>query len=470
MAKDIKNKRNTPKFVRSYDLKSNPFHLDPEQRYFYINSTLGQRLDFLNRLVKSDDFLILVIGEEGAGKTTLLNHFLSKASDKWRSCKITASPGSESVGDFENLKGHPAFILQNEELPVIMLDNAHELSIDELAFLIELAGKTVYTSKLKRVVLFCEPQIQVKLSDLSQKVSDEGTINKIYIPQLTQKDTKEYLAQRLEIAGFKGKLPFSSGEIAKIYKKSGGIPKKINEEATLCLDKKADKNLMGKFRNAGLVAASFFVAVVLSVILLKENTVIKEKGITVNVQSPVTELKKDYNQKNRIEKNRAEKKIIESVEKKVSDPGNVIETAKKPIVVKKPEIRKPAIVKRKDFKRDTLKKLRREKWLLSQKPTHYTLQLLGVRKKESLTSFIGKHKVQNFAYFHTFFKNKDWYPLLYGIYPTFKDATRAIKKLPKEFQAFSPWVRQMSSVHRAIKTKKTAFGSIKSIALNVNKE
>lgn len=462
MAKDIKNKRSTPKFVHSYKLKSNPFHLDPEQRYFYVNSTLGQRLDFLNRLVKSDDFLILVIGEEGAGKTTLLNHFLSKASDKWRSCKITASPGSEASGEFENLKGHPAFILQNEELPVIMLDNAHELSIDELAFLIELAGRTGYTSKLKRVVLFCEPQIQVKLSELSQKVADEGTINKIYIPQLSKKDTKEYIAQRLEIAGFKGKNPFSSSEISKIFKNSGGIPRRINEEAACSLEKKADRNLLGKFRNAGLVAASFFLAVALSVILLKENTVVKEKRVTINVQSPVKELEKDSDKKKDIEK-----KTIEPAKKKDSNPDNLTKIAEKP-AAEKPALSIP--VKKEDVKGRALKKIKREKWLLSQKPSYYTLQLLGVRKKESLYNFIGKHKLKNFAYFHTFFKNKDWYPLLYGIYPTFRDASSAIKKLPKEFQAYSPWVRQMSSVHRAIKTKKTAFGSVRSIAFNVNKD
>lgn len=452
MEKHIK-KEQIPEFVHSYKLRSNPFHLDPEQKHFFVNSTLGQRLEFLNRLVESNDFLILVIGEEGAGKTTLLNHFLSKASDKWRSCRISANPGSDSTQDFENLNGHPAFILQDES-PVIMLDNAHALTVDELAFLIELAGRTGNTSKVKRIVLFSEPQIQVKLTDLSKRVADEGTINKIYIPQLSYKDTSEYISQRLKIAGFRGKNLFSPGELKEIFKKSGGLPKKINEEASKILIKKSGGNLFGKFRNIGLIAASFFLAAVLSVIFLKDNiSPVPEKRV-VNIEKRV---KKDIPD---VKKNPLKREEIVS---KIPEENEIKEKIdKKP--VRKSEKKAEKTIKKQVKKQKTRYGIKSEKWLLSQKPSWYTLQIIGVRKKESIYSFAKKHNLKEFAFFHTSFKNKDWYPLLYGIYPTFKEATRAIKKLPKEFRIYSPWVRQMSSVHRAIKTKKTAFAIVRAYA------
>ncbi|MCP4356382.1 MAG: hypothetical protein GY793_12330 [Proteobacteria bacterium] len=482
MNKDIKNTSVEPKFVKFYNLKHNPFNLEPEQKYFYINSTLGQRMEFLNRLVKSDDFLILVIGEEGAGKTTLLNHFLSKASEKWRSCKISATPASEKT-EFENLNGHPAFILQNEELPVIMLDNAHKLSTDELQFLIELAGKSGHSSKLKRVVLFCEPKIQVKLSDLSNKVSDENTINKIYIPQLTNGDTKEYLTQRLKVAGYKGKFPFSANDLSKISKQ-GGIPRKINEEAAIILEKKADRNIIYKFRNIGLVAASFIAAVLISAVFLKDNNnVIKDKSENIKIESPESE---DIIEEDPVEKiTEARKQEILEEE----DPVEEMTEAQKQEILEKvgedvtfseekrkdttePKISQTPPKEKKVSKKKpvNLRELKREKWLLSQKPSYFTLQILGVRKKESLLRFVRKHKLKNYAYFHTSFKNKDWYPLLYGVYPTFKAATLAIRKLPKEFREYSPWVRQMSSVHRAIRNKRTALNIKKFIAIKSGRQ
>ncbi|MCP3926776.1 MAG: hypothetical protein GY714_29805 [Desulfobacterales bacterium] len=441
-------------------------------------------MEFLNRLVKSDDFLILVIGEEGAGKTTLLNHFLSKASEKWRSCKISATPASEKT-EFENLNGHPAFILQNEELPVIMLDNAHKLSTDELQFLIELAGKSGHSSKLKRVVLFCEPKIQVKLSDLSSKVSDENTINKIYIPQLTNGDTKEYLEQRLNVAGYKGQFPFSANDLGKISKQ-GGIPGKINEEAAIILEKKADRNIFNKLRNIGLVAASFIAAVLISAVFLKDNNnVIKDKSENIKIESP--EFEDIIEEEDPVEKINETRKQ-ETLEEK--DPVEEISEAQKQEILEKigevdvtiseekkkdttePKVSQTPPKEKKVAKKKTvnLRELKRERWLLAQKPSYFTLQILGVRKKESLLRFVRKHKLKNYAYFHTSFKNKDWYPLLYGVYPTFKAATSAIKKLPKEFREYSPWVRQMSSVHRAIRNKRTALNIKKIIAIKSDRQ
>ena len=91
---------------------------------------------------------------------------------------------------------------------------------------------------------------------------------------------------------------------------------------------------------------------------------------------------------------------------------------------------------------------------MNQNPAYFTLQILGVRKEKSIFKFVSKYNLDNkFAYFHTYFKNKDWYPLLYGIYPSYKEASREIKRLPKEIRMYSPWVRQISSVQRAIKNR-----------------
>jgi septal ring-binding cell division protein DamX len=83
----------------------------------------------------------------------------------------------------------------------------------------------------------------------------------------------------------------------------------------------------------------------------------------------------------------------------------------------------------------------REEWLLSQRSTDFTIQILGVRSEKRLLDFNYKSS----------YKNKDWYPLLFGVYATKKEASSVIKLLPPDIQKASPWIRKMSSIQRAIR-------------------
>jgi DamX protein len=98
----------------------------------------------------------------------------------------------------------------------------------------------------------------------------------------------------------------------------------------------------------------------------------------------------------------------------------------------------------------------RESWLLDQESSFYTLQVLGVRNEESLLNFIKAHKLlqtQNVAYYKTVYKGKQWYPLLYGVYPTKSEAADAVKKLPDKVQKSIPWIRKMAAVQKEVRTE-----------------
>jgi septal ring-binding cell division protein DamX len=98
----------------------------------------------------------------------------------------------------------------------------------------------------------------------------------------------------------------------------------------------------------------------------------------------------------------------------------------------------------------------RESWLLDQDASFYTLQVLGVRTEESLLDFIKAHKLlqsQNVAYYKTVYKGKQWYPLLYGVYPTKSAAAEAVKKLPEKVQKSTPWIRKISAIQKEVKAE-----------------
>jgi len=126
----------------------------------------------------------------------------------------------------------------------------------------------------------------------------------------------------------------------------------------------------------------------------------------------------------------------------------------------KKKIKSPDLIQKKEKQEKTVsekskkaKGIHRESWLLAQNPSHYTIQLIGLQNEKSIHKFVKKYKLFNkVAYYKTLYRKKDWYPLLYGVYHSRKEASSAMKKLPQEFRKLSPWIRSFSSIQQIIKS------------------
>ena len=96
----------------------------------------------------------------------------------------------------------------------------------------------------------------------------------------------------------------------------------------------------------------------------------------------------------------------------------------------------------------------RERWLLAQPASRFTLQLLGSRSENSLKAYINRHRLdlEQIAYYKGRFKGGDWYVLLYGSYPDKQAALTARAGLPPKVRAGKPWPRSFGSVHKAIQS------------------
>jgi len=105
---------------------------------------------------------------------------------------------------------------------------------------------------------------------------------------------------------------------------------------------------------------------------------------------------------------------------------------------------------------DNSDSLKRESWILRQRPNAYTIQLLGVADKASLVQFVRTHGLEgNIAYFYKKHKRGDWYSLIYGLYPDKTRALREARLLPERLQKAGPWVRNFGSIQLEIeRTKK----------------
>jgi len=123
--------------------------------------------------------------------------------------------------------------------------------------------------------------------------------------------------------------------------------------------------------------------------------------------------------------------------------------AVKPAPAKKPTPAKPLVAMTKPAAR----KIHREKWLLSQDASSYTIQIIGVSTEKSMLKFIERNqllKQNDIAYYESILRGKPWFQALYGIYPTKEEARRAIEKLPDNIRLAGPWIRSLAAVQNTI--------------------
>lgn len=95
-----------------------------------------------------------------------------------------------------------------------------------------------------------------------------------------------------------------------------------------------------------------------------------------------------------------------------------------------------------------------EPWILGQKPWAFTIQLLGVENRASLVEFARNHGLKgNIAYFYRKRGRRDWYSLIYGLYPDKVSALKELGRLPERLRESGPWVRSFGSIQRDISGK-----------------
>ncbi|GAB4361664.1 MAG: hypothetical protein Kow0060_17520 [Methylohalobius crimeensis] len=95
--------------------------------------------------------------------------------------------------------------------------------------------------------------------------------------------------------------------------------------------------------------------------------------------------------------------------------------------------------------------VRDRQWLMRQNPSHYTLQIAAFETLVDLKDLVERYpQLRPLAFYHKLRRGKDWYSLLYGVYPSLAAARRAGEKLPSGLG--KPWLRRMRSVHQEIQT------------------
>ncbi|MBL4637975.1 MAG: hypothetical protein JKY76_01300, partial [Proteobacteria bacterium] len=96
-------------------------------------------------------------------------------------------------------------------------------------------------------------------------------------------------------------------------------------------------------------------------------------------------------------------------------------------------------------------------WILQQRATNYTFQLMGSWEHEEVSEFIDKYALTGeVAEFESLRNGRVWYAVIYGVYDSKQAALEASNAWPAPLNTLPSWLRRFDSVQKQIIKKAQA--------------
>jgi general secretion pathway protein A len=230
-----------------YGFKERPFQLVPNPAYLYLSRSHEEAMAHLVYAISQGDGFVEITGEVGTGKTTLCRAVLENLDehteaayifnpklDSFQLLKaINDEFGVASDGDSvkELIDALNAFLMKKRmegTKVVLIIDEAQNLNKDVLEQLRLLSNLETTTSKLLQIILVGQPELGEMLDSHELRQLGQRITLSCYLTPLSYKETREYVAHRIQVASQKPEVSFTRGALRAIYRYSGGIPRLIN--------------------------------------------------------------------------------------------------------------------------------------------------------------------------------------------------------------------------------------------------
>jgi len=236
-----------------WNLREKPFQNTPDPRFLYYSQEHEEALSRLTYTVKEGLGAAMLAGVFGCGKTVIGQALAEKLGEGYKTAFIT-NPNLNHVellreityqlGVKDNLPREKTDLMHllNDILrdnindgkeTVIIIDEAHiiedKMVFEELRLLLNLQLRDRF---LLTLILLGQPELEEKITNnkqLSQRIAI-----KYRLERLTEKETRDYVVHRLNVAGRTEPI-FSSGAMKLIFKSTGGIPRRINHLCKMSL-------------------------------------------------------------------------------------------------------------------------------------------------------------------------------------------------------------------------------------------
>jgi len=238
-------------YLEFFKLREFPFRLSPDTEFLYMSNVHARAKAYMDYSVWNREGFVVITGEIGCGKTILIKKLLSELEDE---NFLVAKIFQTQLDEVEFLQavlvefGLNPFNAKKVELIdmlntflvdsyremkqlVLIVDDAHNLSLKALEEIRMLSGLETQKEKVLHVILVGQPQLNAMLDapELEQLV--QRVRLRFHVRALAPEETAEYIYHRLKVAGATRTDLFTPETMPVIYKYTGGVPRLIN---TLC--------------------------------------------------------------------------------------------------------------------------------------------------------------------------------------------------------------------------------------------
>lgn len=232
-----------------YGLRERPFDLTPNPRFLLLTARHREALSNLQYGLTSRRGLTLLIGEAGTGKTTLIRTAMQEFERQGTPiaylnnptltrpefCEFLAEAFSLNHGAASSktrLLIELARVLEQrraaDQQTGLILDESQALP-DELLEEVRLLANIETTSdKLLPIVLCGQPELAERLNRPSLRQLKQRVALRCELTPLDARETAEYIAGRIRVAGGNSVLVFTRQAVEVIYQHSRGIPRLIS--------------------------------------------------------------------------------------------------------------------------------------------------------------------------------------------------------------------------------------------------
>jgi len=284
-----------------FGISENPFSIIPDPHYLYMSQRHQEALAHLLYGVGESGGFVLLTGEVGTGKTTIsralmeqlpehtdlaliLNPKLSEIEMLAAICdemRISYPLGTVSLKEFFDalnehlLKSHAA-----GRNPVLMIDEAQNLSSEALELVRLLTNLETKDKKLLQIILVGQPELNHLLALAENRQTAQRITARYHLEPLNLLETRAYVIHRLKVAGLDTRV-FTNTALKIVYKASRGIPRLINsicdrallaayvegrKEIDAKMARRASEEVHGKVAQTGLKGslAAFVFAIALT--------------------------------------------------------------------------------------------------------------------------------------------------------------------------------------------------------------
>ena len=498
MAKD----QNDGAYFSRYGFESDPFEGSYQPANYYVSAELQHRLELLKHLLEFSQQILFVKGPVRAGKSAFLDHLVASLEENWVVSRVSAetlegpdsliraiigSTQNEISGDGETISALNRYLsyCDNRSLmPVVVIDDADQLSKSSLGFLFQLINFKDQETYI-RVVILGEEKVAGELNTIASENSASDVIHAINLPAFTLEQTIEFLAQRLGGEQRRAEL-IPDKEAQRIHKVSAGVVGDIMFLARQGLINPAlDRVSSGKKEpDTGSSKPITFMTILLPAVLLAvamsyfflgaEKTESADEPKTVALELPRPEQKPaampvavpaqakqeeppdSWMEQNEEHLAKLEKGIEEA--RQLPMPVEVKESAEtaKPVTESEPVEQVPPPIKpaeqlpvaQQEQAEPLIPGLRDQDWLASQDNGDYVLQLLRAVEKNTVSNFIAETGLdkQALSVYESRKDGKTWYVLVHGLFQDIDSARQAVSSLPEGARSARPWPKQIAAI------------------------